>query len=144
MATDTDTFARFVDLVASSLDDHAAASGELAARMHVSRSQLDRAVSAAAGEAPGGFRRRIRLERAAYRLVTGDVGVLDVALEAGYSSNEAFTRAFRRAYGVSPSAWRVEPRAVQLAAPNGVHFHPPAVSGCRPEQRRLPWTCSSP
>jgi len=51
--------------------------------------------------------------------------ILDVAVEAGYASHEAFTRAFRREYGVAPSAWRRTPGAMHLAAPNHVHFHPP-------------------
>jgi hypothetical protein len=67
----------------------------------------------------------VLLERAAYRLLTTGNGVLEVANEAGYSSNEAFTRAFRRAYGVAPSTWRAKPGRIQLDAPNGVHFHPP-------------------
>lgn len=125
MASNVDTFGRFVELVASNLGEHAARGEQLAARLYVSRSQLDRVVTAASGEAPGRFLRRILLERAAYRLIADDVGVLDVAVEAGYSSNEAFTRAFRRAYGVAPSIWRTRPRSVRLDAPNGVHFHPP-------------------
>src|SRR6185312_2374740 len=80
---------------------------------------------AVAGESPARFRRRVLLERGAYRLVTSDQSVLDVAVEAGYSSHEAFTRAFQRAYGTPPSAWRAAPRRFQLSAPNGVHFHPP-------------------
>jgi GNAT superfamily N-acetyltransferase len=46
----------------------------------------------------------------------------DAALGAGYSSLEAFTRAFRRAYGVAPSRFAGDFRA---DAPNGIHFHPP-------------------
>jgi AraC family transcriptional regulator len=125
MGSRQDTFVRFVDLLASHLDDHDARGGELAARMYLSRFHLDRIVGAVSGESPARFRRRVLLERAAYRLVTGDLGVLDIAVEAGYSSHEAFTRAFRRAYGVPPSAWRAAPRRFQLSAPNGIHFHPP-------------------
>jgi AraC-like DNA-binding protein len=126
MRTPTDTFAGFVDLLADCLDDHDVSAGDLAARAYLSRFHFDRVVSAASGETPGRFRRRVLLERAAYRLVTSGLGVLDVAVEAGYSSHEAFTRAFVRAYGVQPSVWRVKPtRAIQLATPNGVHFHPP-------------------
>ena len=51
--------------------------------------------------------------------------MLEIAIEAGYSSNEAFTRAFRRAYGVGPSAWRASPGRIRLESRNGVHFHPP-------------------
>jgi hypothetical protein len=83
-------------------------------------------IRATAGEPPAAFRRRILLERAAFRLATSRDGVLDAAVDAGYSSNEAFTRAFQRAYGVTPSAWRAHPGQIQLASPNDVHFHPPA------------------
>src|SRR5215813_10792552 len=125
MGTPQDTFVRFVDLLASNLDDHEASGADLAARMYLSRFHFDRIVCAVAGESPARFRRRVLLERGAYRLVTSDLSVLDVAVEAGYSSHEAFTRAFQRAYGTPPSAWRSAPRRFQLSAPNGVHFHPP-------------------
>ena len=120
-----DTFARFVDALADGLDDHAATGEDVAARVYLSRFHFDRVIVATAGETPSRLRRRVLLERAAYRLLTSGSGVLEVAHEAGYSSNEAFTRAFRRAYGVAPSAWRAQPGRIQLAAPNGVHFHPP-------------------
>jgi AraC family transcriptional regulator len=126
MSTPSDTFAMFVDSVAASLDDHEVSGRQLAAQAFLSRFHFDRVVSAASGETPGRFRRRILLERAAYRLLSTGEGVLDVALEAGYSSNEAFTRAFARAYGVQPSLWRAKStRPVWLETPNGVHFHPP-------------------
>jgi AraC-like DNA-binding protein len=125
MGTPQDTFVRFVDLLASNLDDHEASGTDLAARMYLSRFHFDRIVCAVAGESPARFRRRVLLERGAYRLVTSGLSVLDVAVEAGYSSHEAFTRAFQRAYGRPPSAWRTAPRRFQLSAPNGVHFHPP-------------------
>ncbi len=124
MGSERDTLARFVEAVAESLETPARGD-ELAARLHVSRSQLDRAVTASAGEAPGRFRRRILLERAAFRLLQGDLRILEVAIEAGYASHEAFSRAFRRAYGAAPAAWRTTPGVMHLAAPNRVHFHPP-------------------
>ena len=120
-----DTFTTFVDSLAESLDDHDASGEDLAARAHLSRFHFDRVVSAVSGETPVRLRRRILLERAAFRLVTTRATVLEVALEAGYSSNEAFTRAFRRAYGAAPASWRAAPARIQLDTPNGVHFHPP-------------------
>jgi AraC-like DNA-binding protein len=121
----TDVLAAFVSVLAEALDDDGVTSDELAARLRLSRSHLDRMVAAAAGERPGAFRRRILLERSAYRLLTAPGHILDVAVEAGYGSHEAFTRAFSRAYGVSPAAWRERPDRIRLAAPSGVHFHPP-------------------
>ena len=125
MSSTTDAFARFLDLLVVSLDDHGLSGEALASRVHLSRFHFDRLVSAAAGEPPAALRRRILLERAAYQLVTTDRDVLDVALEAGYSSHEAFTRAFVRAYGQSPSRWRRKPTGFRIEAPSDVHFHPP-------------------
>lgn len=121
----TDLFGAFVASLASHLDDHEAGGDDVAARLHLSRSHLDRVVAGAAGESAGRFRRRVLLERAAFRLMTTRVGVLDIAVEAGYSSHEAFTRAFARAYGSAPSVWRSSPTRIQLETPSGVHFHPP-------------------
>lgn len=121
----TDTFGRFVGSLALALDDHAADGDDWAARLHFSRYHFDRLIRSVAGEPPTAFRRRILLERAAYRMVTTRSPLLDIAVEAGYGSHAAFTRAFRRAYGASPGAWRRRPGHIQIAAPSGVHFHPP-------------------
>ncbi len=120
-----DTFLAFIDDLAADLDDHDSSAEDRAGRHSLSRSHFDRVISATAGEPPAAFRRRILLERAAYQLATSSDGILRLAVDAGYSSNEAFTRAFQRAYGVAPSAWRARPQQIQLAAPNDVHFHPP-------------------
>lgn len=120
-----DTFAAFVDVLARALDDHDQTADDLAARLYLSRFHLDRVISSVAGEPPRRFRRRILLERAAYRLLSTRRPILDVAVEAGYGSHEAFTRAFTTAYGVSPAAFRRKPRAIRIEAPSGVHFHPP-------------------
>jgi len=127
MATTTqeDTFAAFVSVLTEALDDHDLSGDDLAARVHLSRFHLDRVIAAIAGEPPATLRRRVLLERSAYRLDTSDVSVLEVALEAGYASHEAFTRAFARAYGVTPSEWRRHPTPLRLSSPNDVHFHPP-------------------
>jgi AraC-like DNA-binding protein len=120
-----DTFEAFVSVLTEALDDHTLSGDDLAARVHLSRFHLDRVIAAIAGEPPATLRRRVLLERAAYRLDTTDRSVLDVAVEAGYASHEAFTRAFARAYGVAPKEWRRHPTSVRLPAPNDVHFHPP-------------------
>ena len=127
MTTPRDTFADFVDSLAAHLDEHEMRGADLAARLYLSRFHFDRIVSAVGGESPGRFRRRVLLERAAYRLVTTGRSVLEIAIEAGYSSPEAFARAFQRAYGTPPSLWRAQPRRFQLKTPNGVHFHPPGT-----------------
>ena len=120
-----DRLRAFIDLVVDSLD--APAPGDvLARRAYVSRFHFDRLFKAATGEAPARFRRRLLLERAAWSLSTTDEEATYAAFAAGYGSLEAFTRAFERAFGEPPSRYRrVQGADFRLAAPNGVHFHPP-------------------
>ena len=58
------------------------------------------------GETPKQYIQRLRLERAAARLISSNEAVLDVALASGFDSHEVFTRAFRRHFGRTPSAYR--------------------------------------
>jgi AraC family transcriptional regulator len=125
MTAPSDTFAAFVGVLSEALDDHDVTATDLASRVRLSRFHFDRVIAASAGESPARFRRRVLLERAAFRLVTSRATILDIAIEAGYASHEAFTRAFTRAYGTPPKQWRREPTRIALDAPNGVHFHPP-------------------
>ena len=54
------------------------------------------------GETPLELARRLRLERAAWRLKDKERAVTEIAFDAGYETHEAFTRAFRVAYSTSP------------------------------------------
>ncbi|WP_165949386.1 helix-turn-helix domain-containing protein [Kribbella turkmenica] len=122
----TDVFGEFLGALTGALDDVGVDGEELARRVGSSRFQLDRLVAAAAGEPPARLRRRVLRERTAYRLLTTTSSILDTAVEAGYGSHESFTRAFSRAYGRAPAAWRRQPSRIPLGAPGNVHFHPPA------------------
>jgi AraC family transcriptional regulator len=115
-----------IDLVLGSLDEPGANGRALAERAHFSRDHLDRLLAAATGESPVGLRRRLLLERAAWQLRAGAATASEAASAAGYGSPAAFSRAFARAYGGPPSAFASSGRPVELEAPNGIHFHPPA------------------
>jgi AraC-like DNA-binding protein len=125
MSVAADTFAEFVTGLADALDDHEATGEDWAARHHFSRFHFDRMIKSVAGEPPQTLRRRILLERAAYRMITTSAPLLDIAVEAGYGSHEAFTRAFAKAYDAAPREWRKKPGHIQIGDPAGVHFVPP-------------------
>jgi AraC family transcriptional regulator len=69
-----------------------------------SRSHFMRLFQAAVGFSVTEYVRRRRLSRAAEDLAAGR-SVLDVAIEWGYGSQAAFTRAFTRTFGLSPAAY---------------------------------------
>lgn len=93
---------------------------QLADVAHFSRFHFHRIFAAWMGETLGSYARRRRLEKAAFRLACGsDETVLSTALATGFSSGEAFARAFKLHFGCTPSDWRRDtPRrlATQAAA----------------------------
>jgi AraC family transcriptional regulator len=96
--------------------------GDMARSSYASEFHFSREVRRLTGESPAALRRRIMLERAAWRLHRGE-SVSTVAADEGWSSAEVFSRAFSRTFGVPPS--RAADIQFRLPAPNGLHFHPP-------------------
>jgi AraC family transcriptional regulator len=78
----------------------------LANRAGLSPFHLHRVFSATVGETPKQFTLRLRLDRAALLLLTGEDSMLNVALSCGFRSHETFCRAFRRRFGIRPKAYR--------------------------------------
>jgi AraC family transcriptional regulator len=116
---------RLSAIVLASLDDDGATPG-LARRAWWSRTHFHRLFRALVEETPGAMRRRLLLERAAWQLSRTRAPVTEVALDAQYGSLEAFTRAFRRAFGVSPSIYRrLGATYHRLPSAGGIHFVAP-------------------
>lgn len=95
----------------------------LAARAATSPFHFHRIFRGMVGETPLGLRRRLLMERAAWRLSRTEGSVLDIAIGSGFETHEAFSRAFKAAYSAPPSEFRKrhEPR-IQLAATCGLHY----------------------
>ena len=79
---------------------------EIAGVSGVSRFHLVRAFGAATGLSVMRYVRARRLSEAARALANGAPDILSLALDADYGSHEAFTRAFRDHFGVTPEAVR--------------------------------------
>jgi len=79
---------------------------EVAAIGGVSRFHMVRSFAAATGLSVMRYVRARRLSEAARALASGAPDILALALEADYGSHEAFTRAFRDHFGVTPEAVR--------------------------------------
>lgn len=115
------------------LDDIADAGG-------VSRFHLTRAFVAATGQSAVRYLRARRLSEAARSLAAGAPDILAVALDAGYGSHEAFTRAFRDQFGTTPELVRgrrhlddvplVEP--IKMNETLLTHLEPPRLEDGKP------------
>jgi AraC family transcriptional regulator len=79
---------------------------EIAAQGHVSPYHFQRMFMILTDMSVGEYLRKRRLTLAAQELATTDVKIIDLALKYGYDSPEAFTKAFRKQHGVSPSEAR--------------------------------------
>jgi AraC-like DNA-binding protein len=78
----------------------------LAADVGLGRSAFADRFARLVGEPPMQYLARWRMQMAARLLTDGTAKVAAVALEVGYDSEAAFSRAFKKIAGVSPAAWR--------------------------------------
>jgi AraC family transcriptional regulator len=83
---------------------------EIAGVAGISRFHMVRAFAAATGLSVMRYVRVRRLSEAARALASGAPDILKLALDADYGSHEAFTRAFRDHFGVTPEAVRAATR----------------------------------
>ena len=98
--------------------------GELAALAGFSRYHFHRIFKGMVGESVKEYVRRLRLERAASQLKLGSASVIEIALNAGYKSHEAFTRSFKSCFGAAPSHFRSIRRAQFASVFSGIHYRP--------------------
>ena len=114
---------------------------EVAAIGGVSRYHMVRAFAAATGLSVMRYVRARRLTEAARALANGAPDILRVALEADYGSHEAFTRAFREHFGITPDAARAQRRLDTLKLQEPItmdstlldHLAPPRFVNGKPQ-----------
>src|SRR5262245_3525292 len=78
----------------------------LAGKVGASRSSLDDRFRQVLGQSPIRYLTAWRMHLAGDLLATTKLSVFTIARRIGYDSEEAFSRAFKRERGVSPSQWR--------------------------------------
>jgi AraC-like DNA-binding protein len=80
----------------------------------MSRSAFPRHFSTVVGQSPTSYLISARLRRGAQLLRQTDAPLAAIARRVGYSTEFAFSSAFRREYGVSPSRFRRTPAVACL------------------------------
>lgn len=103
-----------IDACIKRRDDETVTLKTLSDRLGYSESYISRKFRSISGMQ---FRDYLRYRKLAFALEDvrdTDAALLDIALNYGFSSHEAFTRAFKDAYGVTPSEYRRNPVPVSL------------------------------
>ena len=97
---------RGVDYVESRLGEDVELSS-VARAAGISQWHFQRIFKALTGETLKAYLRSRRLAGSLDRLLTTKLRILDIALIAGFESQEAFARAFKKAFGITPQQYRV-------------------------------------
>ena len=79
---------------------------DLGREVGLSRSALADRFTRLIGEPPMRYLARWRIQLAAHQLRTSDTSLARIAEQVGYESEAAFSRAFKRSFGVPPATWR--------------------------------------
>jgi AraC family transcriptional regulator len=112
--TNRDAYARRIDRVVRHICEHLAEElslDQLSLVAGFSKFHFHRQFSEFTGFPVASFVRLTRLKRAAFQLAFDpNRRVIDIALDAGFGSPEAFSRAFKDAHGQSPTEFRRSPR----------------------------------
>ncbi len=74
---------------------------------HYSYRNINRIFEALHHETIGKYIKRLRLEKAAQYLKYSEMGISDISYEVGFEERAAFSKAFKKRYGCSPSAFRI-------------------------------------
>lgn len=105
--------------------------GDIAANCGVSPFHLTRSFAAVTGRSLMRYVRARRLSEAAKALATGGGDILSIALEWGYGSHEAFTRAFGGEFGITPEKLRAVGLA-QIKITEAMTMHEPKPAKLEP------------
>ena len=105
---------------------------EIAGVAGVSRFHMVRAFAAATGLPVMRYVRARRLTEAARALVGGAPDILELALDADYGSHEAFTRAFRDHFGITPEAVRAGACLSKLSLQEPIMMNSTALDHLKP------------
>jgi AraC-like DNA-binding protein len=79
---------------------------DLSKQVGLSRAAFSRRFSHELGESPSAYLKNYRMRIAAHTLLTSDTSVKEIAQAIGYESGFAFSSAFKRKNGMSPSEFR--------------------------------------
>jgi AraC family transcriptional regulator len=100
---------------------------ELADKVFLSKYHFHRTFHAIVGEPVAEYIRKKRLMQAANELLNTEEKIIDIAFRYQFSSQEAFTKAFKKLYGVPPREFRTNKANIKIFAKNKTNISQPTA-----------------
>lgn len=88
---------------------------------HYSYRNINRIFEALHHETIGKYIKRLRLEKAAQYLKYSEMRVSEIGFEVGFGDRAAFSKAFKKKYGCSPSAFRLNSESIREITQQSIH-----------------------
>ena len=106
-ARDKDFLTRTMNIIAEQIETNSVNVDALASQMAMSTTQFRYHLKEITGETPQSYITNIRMQKARHLLDNNSpqATILDIAMKCGYEDQGAFTRAFKRFFGVTPSEY---------------------------------------
>jgi AraC-like DNA-binding protein len=106
-ARDKDFLSRTMNFIAEQIETNSVNVDALASQMAMSTTQFRYRLKEITGETPQSYITNIRMQKARHLLDNNSpqTTILDIALSCGYEDQGAFTRAFKRFFGITPSEY---------------------------------------
>ncbi|REL38759.1 response regulator [Rhodohalobacter sp. SW132] len=95
-----------IEMIDSHLCEESFLVEDFAASLNMSISQLNRKLNALVDQPAGNFIRSVRLQRSAELLNQTDKTIAEICYDVGFNDQAYFSRAFKKQFGKSPSAFR--------------------------------------
>jgi len=96
---------RAIEYIEQHLDE-ALPAEDIAESAGYSLYHLTRIFTAVIGEPIGSYIQKRRLSNSCKKLLYSEKRIIDIAMESGFGSAEAYSRAFKAVYGISPTVYR--------------------------------------
>jgi AraC-like DNA-binding protein/predicted RNase H-like HicB family nuclease len=103
--------------IQNNLDKETLSVGDLTAVSHYSLWYSFKIFKLYTGYSPKEYLRKMRLSKSAFTLRDEKKSIFEVAIDLGYNSSEAYTRAFYKEFAVNPKEYALNPSPIKL-------FHP--------------------
>ncbi len=85
----------------------------LSEKFHISKVHLQRIFKTETGITIGDFVRNVRMQKSLYYLKNTDIRVEEIHMYTGMHSHQAFYKAFKKLYGMSPSEYRTASQQIK-------------------------------